>query len=91
MNRLMPKHASFFVFVSYLKLIESRRTDDLFNAIHDKCPMKKPTHKLYQERDMKIRINTQLLCNGVISTEEFLNKFAEEERRMDAYRYTLFI
>ncbi|XP_055307943.1 uncharacterized protein LOC129572060 [Sitodiplosis mosellana] len=80
MNRLMLKHASFFVFVSYLKLYESRRSDDLYNAIHDKCPVQKAKHRRDQERDKQIRSDTQLLCSGLISTEEFLNKFVGDER-----------
>lgn len=86
----MPKHASFFVFVTHLKLHESRRSDDLFNAIHDKCPVQKATHKRDQQRNEKIRTNTQLLCKGFISTEEFLNSMAGEDLRMYTHKIHIY-
>lgn len=63
-------------------LLESRRAFDLYNAIHDKCPLVKATHKRDKERDRKIRANSNLLSDEIISTEEFLNLMAEDDRRM---------
>lgn len=82
LNRSIPKHANFFVFVSHLILHESRRSEDLLNAINDRSPLAKAAHKRDQDRDNKIRTNTKLLCDGSISTEQFLKSMALEDRRM---------
>lgn len=75
MNRSIPKHANFFVFADGLRCFESRKSD---NAVHDKPSVNliTPKHKKDRERDEKIRFFTKLICNGSISTEQFLQGMA---------------
>lgn len=78
MNRSIPKHANFFVFIDGLKIHESRTSDEMYNAINDKSLANfNHMHKVDRERDENIRVYTKLLCNGTISTGQFLENMAE--------------
>lgn len=82
MNRSIPKHANFFVFVDGVKLYESRKSDEFYNAIHNKdsSNLNKPRHRKYQELNEKIEFFTKLIINGSISSEQFLEAMTEDDQ-----------
>lgn len=82
MNRSIPKHANFFVFVDGVKLYESRKSDEFYNAIlnKDSSNLNKPRHTKYQELNEKIEYFTKLIIGGTLSTEQFLEAMAEDDQ-----------
>lgn len=91
MNRSVPKHANFFVFIDGVKLFESKKSDELYNVIHAKpsANLNKAIRKEAQERDVRIRSLTELICSGAISTKQFLEAMAEDDQCMYENQFQL--
>lgn len=79
-NRSVKKKQNYFKFVERLRIHESRKADRMHNLAHDVLPAKQFTarHKADRLRHEKIKENTDLLRDGVISTAEFLSIMANE-------------
>lgn len=71
LNKSIGKKPIFFKFVDRLKIHESRKAQDGSTEVAWKMK-----HKKDQERDEKIKLNTDLLRTGKSSIAEFLNTMA---------------
>lgn len=78
LNRTIAANPNFYYFVERLQNHESRKADEMSNLVHDPLPKNqfRPKHKKDQERDMKIKHNTELLCAGKLSVAGFLEAMA---------------
>lgn len=78
LNKSIGKKPIFFKFVDRLKIHESRKADHFISLVQDGSTEVawKMKHKKDQERDEKIKLNTDLLRTGKSSITEFLNTMA---------------
>lgn len=80
-NRSVGKKQHYFKFVERIKLHESRSTDRMFGVVHDELPAShfEPRREVDKARQKKIKSNTELLSNGKISVDDFLNAMAADD------------
>lgn len=78
LSRSIKKRGHFFKFVQDLKMHESRKTDSLYNTIHDQLPkgQLERTKKKDRLREEKINLCTVQLENNLINLEQFLVRMA---------------
>lgn len=78
LNKAIEKNPNFFKFVNRLKIHESRKADHFISLVQDGLTdvALKMKHKKDQERNEKIKLNTDLLLTGKSSITEFLNTMA---------------
>lgn len=91
LNRSIPKRANFFKFVDQLKVQESSRLTDFYNLANDNPHENsfERRRKRDQERDSKIKTQSDLLKENKISIKEFLEEMAKREIGIAYYVYIL--
>lgn len=81
LNRSIHKNPHFFKFVEGIRLHESHRADHMYNLVHGNVPSTQYDRKHHkdQEREEKIKKNTELISSGRISINEFLKQMAVDD------------
>lgn len=85
LNRSIAKKSNYYRFFERLRIHESRSADRMHNLSTDLLPDTHfdPKHKYYQERAIKIKANTSLLCKGKMTVAEFLYEMTVDEDEYD--------
>lgn len=90
LNRSMAKRPNFYKFIERLRLHESRAADNMYNAVHGLQKSLAPHHEKDRQRAEKIEHFTKLICNGKLTSQEFLNAMAQKDRMYYSTVFLLF-